>query len=124
MRSAKTRTEAIRTLEKAQAELQVCARAAESGMGALARGFEGLAAQTDALLNLAATIVGGVDNEKVSSVLPNVQTLGAVAKRFIGERLADDFRRVGDGVQGSGVVDPTLVRNAGPGGDCVWKPRR
>jgi chromosome segregation ATPase len=53
----------------------------------VARAFEGLAGHTDTIVSLAAAIVGCVENENVSSVLPQVQTLGAAARVFIGDRL-------------------------------------
>jgi len=85
--SVETRTEAVRTLERAKDELQVLSRATESEIESVARAFEGLAGNADTILNLAGAIVGCVENEGVSSVLPKVQTLGAAARRFIGERL-------------------------------------
>jgi hypothetical protein len=82
-----TRAEVVATLERAKGELQAMARTVESKIGMVARAFEGLAGHTDTLLNLAAAIVGCVENERVSSILPKVQTLGAAARVFIGERL-------------------------------------
>ena len=85
--SAAANAEIVSTLEKAKAELQAMARIVEREIGSVTRAFEGLAGHTGTILDLAAAIVGCVENEKVSSVLPKVQTLGAVAKQFIGERL-------------------------------------
>jgi len=85
--SVETRAEAVRTLMNAQGELQALARTTESGIESVARAFEGLASQADAILALAAAIVRCVENESISSVMPNVQTLGAAAMRFIGDRL-------------------------------------
>ncbi len=82
-----TRTEAVRTLEKAKDELQALSRASESAIESVARAFEGLASHADTILNLAAAIVRCVENESVSSVLPKVQTLGTTARGFIGGRL-------------------------------------
>ncbi len=62
-------------------------RTTESQIESVARAFEGLAGHADTILNLAAAIVSCVENESVSSVLPNVQTLGAAARGFIGDRL-------------------------------------
>jgi hypothetical protein len=53
----------------------------------VARTFEVLAGHADTILNLVGAIVGCVENEGVTSVLPKVQTLGAAARRFIGDRL-------------------------------------
>ena len=82
-----TITAAVRTLEKAHSELQALARGTEGEMESLARAFEGLAGHADTIMNLAAAVVGCVDNENVSSVLPNVQILGATARQYIGKRL-------------------------------------
>jgi len=85
--SVETRTEVVCTLEKAKGELQALARTTESEIESVARFFEGLAGHADTILNLAAAIVGCVENESVSSALLKVQTLGAAARRFIGDRL-------------------------------------
>ena len=87
MVSAGTKAEIVFTLEQATSELQTLASTTETQIRSVARVFESLAGHTDAILTLAATIVQCVDNESVSSVLPKVQTLGATAKRFIGDRL-------------------------------------
>lgn len=67
--------------------MQALALTTETEIRSVARVFENLAGQSDAILTLAAAVVQCVDNERVSSVLPKVQTLGAAAKRFIGDRL-------------------------------------
>jgi len=85
--SVETRTEVVCTLEKAKGELQALSRTTESEIESVARVFEGLAGHTDTILNLAAAIVGCVEKESVSSALLKVQTLGAAARRFIGDRL-------------------------------------
>ncbi len=85
--SVETRTEAVRTLEKAKDELQALSRASETEIASVARTFEGLAGHADTILNLAAAIVQCVENENVSSVLPKVQALGATARGFIAARL-------------------------------------
>ncbi len=82
-----TITEAVRALEKARGELQAMSHASESEIESVASACEGLAGHADTMLNLAATIVRRVENESVSSVLPKVQTLGATARGFIGDRL-------------------------------------
>ena len=53
----------------------------------MASAFEGLTGNTDKILQLTAAIVAAVESEGVTSVLPTVRTLGAVARRIIGERL-------------------------------------
>ncbi|MGA7558902.1 MAG: hypothetical protein WBW01_04440 [Terriglobales bacterium] len=85
--SAGAKAEVVFTLEQATGELQALALITETEIRSVARVFESLAGHTDAILTLAAAIVKSVDNESVSSVLPKVQTLGAAAKRFIGDRL-------------------------------------
>ena len=116
--SVETRTEAVRTLEKARGELQAMSRASESEIESVARAFEGLAGHADTILNLAAAIVGCVENESVSSVLPKVQTLGATARGFIGDRLQATTGILGDGDDGSETAASTISGNARPGGDC------
>ena len=74
-------------LKGAVGELQSIARSSRAELESVAENFEGLSADTDALLKLAGTIVASVADEAVSSVLPKVQTLGAEAKSFIEGRL-------------------------------------
>lgn len=83
----KTRTGAIRVLENANDELQSLSRTTESEIESVARAFEGLAGNADKVLNLAGAIIGCVENESIRSILPKVQTLGAAARRFIGDKL-------------------------------------
>lgn len=85
--NVETKTEAVRALEKSTGELQALSCSTENEIQSVARAFEGLAGHTDTILNLAAAIVSCVENENVSSALPQVQTLGAAARRFIGDRL-------------------------------------
>ena len=84
---AEARTEVVHTLEKAKGELQALTGTAERGIESVARAFEGLAGHADTILNLAAAIVGSVENESADSVLPKIQTLGTAARRFFGDRL-------------------------------------
>jgi len=79
--------EVVSTLAQAEGELCAMARLVDSEIGAVARAFEVLAGHADTILQLAAAIVGCVENESISSVLPKVQTLGAAARRFIEDRL-------------------------------------
>ncbi len=81
------RGDAVLQLENAKNELQALECIAETEVRSVAKAFEGLAGYTDAILELAAEIVGCVESENVSSVLPKVQTLGATANLFIGDRL-------------------------------------
>jgi len=74
-------------LEKAVDELQSIARSSQSAIESVGKSFEGLSGDTDTLLNLAATIVACVEDEKVSCVLPHLKTLGAAAKSLIEDRL-------------------------------------
>jgi hypothetical protein len=82
-----TRTEAVGTLERARTELQLIASATESLVRTASSTFQELAGHTDAMLSLAATIVGCVENESIRSILPKTQALGAAARQVIGERL-------------------------------------
>ena len=81
------KAEVVSTLAQAKDELCAMARVVDSKIGAVARAFEGLAGHADTILKLTAAIVGCVENENVSSVLPKVQTLCAAARRFIEDRL-------------------------------------
>jgi hypothetical protein len=75
------------TLESAGQELHAMARDVEHEIGSVGELFEGLAGDTDTILNLAGAIIGRVENDSITSVLPKVQALGAAAKKFITERL-------------------------------------
>jgi hypothetical protein len=59
----------------------------EEAIAALVTSFGELTKDTDSILGLASAIVGCVEDESVNAVLPNVQALGAAAKRFVTERL-------------------------------------
>ena len=78
---------AASTLGQAKDELQAMARMVEGEIVSVAKAFEGFAGDTDTILSLAAAIVGCVENESVSSILPKVQSLGAAARRFMSEKL-------------------------------------
>jgi uncharacterized phage infection (PIP) family protein YhgE len=78
---------AIETLERVDARIASLLREAESAIAAVAGGFEELAKQTDSVLLLAAEIIGCVEDERVRSMLPRIQSLGGAAKTFIHERL-------------------------------------
>ncbi|MGA2983358.1 MAG: hypothetical protein ABSG32_06060 [Terriglobia bacterium] len=85
--SLETKTKIVHALEKAKGELQTLSQTTTRQIESVARTFEGLAGHTDTILNLAAAMVGCVENESVSSILPQVQTLGGATRRFIGDRL-------------------------------------
>jgi len=85
--SVGAKAEVVATLVQAKGELCAMARVVDSEIGAVARAFEVLAGHADTILKLAAAIVGCVENESISSVLPKVQTLGAAARCFIEDRL-------------------------------------
>jgi hypothetical protein len=82
-----SKSEPVAALAKAKSALQGIAGNTEKQIRSVALAFRELAGQADAILNLAAGIVGCVENESVRSILPRVQTLGAAAKKFIGDRL-------------------------------------
>jgi hypothetical protein len=82
-----SKSEPVAALAKAKSALQGIASNTEKQIRSVALAFRELAGQADAILNLAAGIVGCVENESVRSILPRVQTLGAAAKKFIGDRL-------------------------------------
>ena len=84
---AGAKTEAIGALNRANTELQLIARDTETQVRAVSAAFRGLAEHADAMLSLAATIVGCVENESIRAILPKAQALGAAAKQVIGERL-------------------------------------
>jgi methyl-accepting chemotaxis protein len=62
-------------------------RDSEKEIDTVSREFEDLARHTDAILNLAAGVIGCVEDDSVKSILPKVQSLGAEARKFIQERL-------------------------------------
>jgi len=74
-------------LDRATGKLQMLARDSESRIASVAKGFEGLATQTDKILSLASAIVDSLESESLRSVLPKVQTLGTSARLFFEERL-------------------------------------
>ena len=54
---------------------------------AAGKAFEDLAHQTDAILGLAAGVIGCVEDKSVHSILPKVQSLGVEVRSFIEEKL-------------------------------------
>jgi methyl-accepting chemotaxis protein len=78
---------AFETLEQAEGRIASLLREAESAIAAVAGGFEGLAKQIDGVLQQAGEIIVCVQDERVLSMLPRVQSLGGAARVFIHERL-------------------------------------
>ena len=85
--SAGGHAEILATFEKANVELEQLLISSESGIALLAKGFALLAAHTETFSHQAGAIVGCVESESISAVLPKVQSLGAAVKEFIGKRL-------------------------------------
>lgn len=85
--SAAPWAERVLALERATTELDLLALSTESEIRVVAKVFESVAGHTNTILNLAAAIVGCVEKENVSSVLPKMRTLGAAARHFIADRL-------------------------------------
>ena len=75
-------------VKRLEAELRQVLAESEREVDRLARDFEGLAHQTNQIVETAGVIVRCTETEQMTSVLPRVQTLGAAAKDFIRERLA------------------------------------
>jgi hypothetical protein len=82
-----SRSEVAVTLEQAGQELQSVVRNAGKEIETAGGEFEELARHIDAILNLAAGVIGCVEDEGVNSIPAQVQSLGAEARRFIQERL-------------------------------------
>ncbi len=85
--SAASWAERVPALERATTELDALAVSTESEIRTVARVFESVAGHTNTMLTLAAAIVGCVEKESISSVLPKMRTLGAAARHFIEDRL-------------------------------------
>ena len=85
--TVEARAEAARTLTKAKEELRVLLSTTESEIQSAAIIFESMAGHGDTILNLAAAVVRCVEDEKVSSILPQVQLMGAAVRRLIEDRL-------------------------------------
>ena len=78
---------AVRTLDNAGQELHSLLRDSETEIATVTAEFQELAHHTDAILHLAAGVIGGIENESVTSILPNVQVLGAMATQFIQDKV-------------------------------------
>lgn len=82
-----TTTDVVSTLERAEREICDLLVNAEREIDAASREFEGLARETDAVLSLAAGVIGCVEDESIQSILPQVHAVGREAKQFIHKRL-------------------------------------
>lgn len=85
--SVGTKAKIAGRLAGAKEELGAMARVVDGEIGTVATAFEGLAGHAGTLLKLASAMIGCAESAGVSSVLPEVQTLGVAARRFIQERL-------------------------------------
>ena len=85
--SMEFKTEVVDVLEKGKGELAALARTTASEIESVAKTFEGLSGHVDTILSLAGGIVGCVEDERVTSLLPKVQRLGTTAKRLIEDRV-------------------------------------
>ncbi len=75
-------------LERVEQGIQSLLRSSEVEIQAAGTQFEGLAHQTEAILDLAAGVIGCVEQQSIGSILPKVQALDSAAKAFIYERVA------------------------------------
>lgn len=85
--SVATRAEILSTLARGGPALRAMATIVDHEIGSVARTFGVLARHAEEVLHLAAEMVACVENDKVSSVLPKVQSLGAAARHFTTSRL-------------------------------------
>ena len=83
-----TTPDVVSTLKGAEQEICDLLVNAEREIDAASREFEGLARETDAVLGLAAGVIGCVEDESIQSILPQVHTVGREAKQFIHKRLS------------------------------------
>ncbi len=81
------KTEVLELLMSAKDELVTLERTTAAEITSVVNAFESIAGYAEKILSLAGAIVGCVEGESVSSVLAKVQTLGATAKRCIGDRV-------------------------------------
>jgi chromosome segregation ATPase len=79
--------DAVFTLENVGQELGSLMLETEQEIGSAGKAFEDLARQTEVILELAAGVIGRVEDNSVNSILPKVQSLGAEVRSFIQERL-------------------------------------
>ena len=80
-------SDAVFALEKAGQALGSLMLESQREIEAVGKAFEDLAHQTDAILGLAAGVIGCVEDKSVHSILPKVQSLGVEVRSFIEEKL-------------------------------------
>ncbi len=81
------KAELLAVLAQVQADLSLLSSTSETEIQAVAGTFKSLAGEAAAILQQATTIVGCVEKEAISTVLPQVQTLCLAAKSSIEQRL-------------------------------------
>ncbi len=81
------KAELLAVLAQVQADLSLLSSTSETEIHAVAGTFKSLAGEAAAILQQATTIVGCVEKEAISTVLPQVQTLCLAAKSSIEQRL-------------------------------------
>ena len=82
-----TKPKSVDALELAERQLHHLANMAHTEIGLLSRVFAQLASQVNAMMDLSAKVVDSIDHDKIDWTLKQAQSLGAVAKRFVNERL-------------------------------------
>ncbi len=86
------RAAAPRTLRELAGELRAVVADSEKEMETLGRDFEGLAGQTNFVLENAGEIISCIEGGRMGSVLPGVRQLESAAKDFLRERLGATAR--------------------------------
>ena len=81
------RAEFVATLAEAQSTLRRLELSSESDIDTVARAFQGLAGYADMVLKQAANIIGYIEKENMSAVLPRVQALCRTVRTFLEQRL-------------------------------------
>ncbi len=79
--------ELLAALAGAREELEKLGQASEAGVSSAAHAFKSFAADAEAVVQKASTIVGCVEKESMDAVLAKVQALCASMKLFLGQRL-------------------------------------
>jgi len=79
--------EIMEVLRRAKDELATLGRTTAVEIESVVKAFENVAGYAESILNSAGAIVGCVEGESVSSVLPKVRTLGEAARQCIGDRV-------------------------------------
>jgi methyl-accepting chemotaxis protein len=80
-------TRARSALRDPESALRTVAAESEREVEQLAHDFEGLARETSTIVEIAGVIAGCAGDERMGSVLPDVQRLASAAKSFLRERL-------------------------------------